>query len=96
MRNTTIYCLLDPKTFEVKYVGRTTSTIEKRLSQHYSSTNKNNGCLCYWIKTLKNKGLKPLIFALEVVPDKKGGFFEKKWIKYYDKNGYYLFNLINY
>lgn len=87
--------MLDPKTFEVKYVGRTKKTIKDRLIQHYYGCNKTNGCLYYWIKTLKTKGLKPLIFKLDVVPDKKGGLFEKKWIQYYEKNGYYLFNLNN-
>jgi len=95
MINTTIYCLLDPETFEVKYVGRTKHTIASRLSRHCAKSKGNNGGLCYWISTLKLKGLKPLIFALALVPEKQGSSFEKKWIQFYNDRGYYLFNLNN-
>lgn len=96
MKRETIYCLTDPQTFEVKYVGRTTKDPAVRLKQHLSANNKGNGGLQHWINSLKKINKKPTINILEVVIPCHASQAEKKWLMYYDKKGIYLLNLIHF
>ena len=55
-RQIKIYCLKDPKTLEIRYVGKTIQTLQKRLNSHiscsFSKTRKKYRVNC-WIKSLK-------------------------------------------
>lgn len=61
-----IYALVDPRTGEPHYVGRT-SNPKRRLSHHTD----NNGMTTWqkgdWIRELKEQGLKPVMKILEVI-----------------------------
>lgn len=74
-----IYSLSDPITKEIRYIGFTSrSILDKRLSEHLRDnrkTRKNS-----WIKSLKNKGLKPEINILECCNLENWKSLEKKWI----------------
>jgi len=74
-----IYSLSDPTTKEIRYIGFTSrSLLDKRLSEHLRDnrkTRKNS-----WIKSLKNKGLKPEINILEYCNLENWKNLEKKWI----------------
>lgn len=39
--NTIIYVLKDPETKEIRYVGKTVSSLQKRLKQHIYDTKKS-------------------------------------------------------
>ena len=60
-----IYALLDPSTKEVRYIGRTAISIERRFCEHLAPSQlqagsyKNN-----WIRSLLSKDLKPEPIAL--------------------------------
>lgn len=62
-----IYTLSDPRTGEVRYVGKTSSRLSLRLWQHIRSP-KNTHKDC-WIKSLLGVGLKPVIEELESFSD---------------------------
>jgi len=77
METTFIYTLNDPETNEVRYVGKSDNP-KKRLYMHLwreSKTHKSS-----WIKSLKNKGLTPLIEVLDEVPLDDWRFWEMYWI----------------
>lgn len=61
-----IYCLYEPHTCKIRYVGRTKSDLKKRLREHiskaknnYSNSHKEN-----WIRFLLKNGIKPKIKLL--------------------------------
>ncbi len=68
MKEYRIFCYKDPKTLEVKYVGRTTNK-NSFLFHHYKCSAKN-GCgrpLCSWINEIEST---PVIELLEETTDK--------------------------
>lgn len=95
MEKAIIYCLIDPNDYLVKYVGVTKRTLHERLQGHCGNTNRGNGMLLYWIKKLKKENKKPLIQALEETTPYFAAVKEKQWIRYYEKRGCYIFNIIN-
>jgi group I intron endonuclease len=75
-----IYTLNDPRTNEVRYVGKT-NNLRARYNTHLndkSKTHKNN-----WIKLLKSYGLKPIMEVIEICGD---DWVERErfWISHYD------------
>jgi hypothetical protein len=60
-----IYTLIDPETKKVRYVGKTINP-KKRLSDHISESHRIKNYRCNWIKSLLNKGLKPIIEIVEI------------------------------
>lgn len=62
---TIIYGLVDPRTQQLRYVGKTSKGTTRRLQSHlYDSarTHKTN-----WINSLKKQGLSPEVFVIEEV-----------------------------
>lgn len=55
-----IYKLLDPETFEIRYIGQTIQSLNLRLSQHCGDMREPKYST-NWIKSLKKMGLKPTI-----------------------------------
>ena len=92
MENYKIYCLIDPITEKIKYIGQTSKTLTQRLSQHLKSrSNKNK---INWINFLKSQNKIPIIILMEDYLDKfNADIKEKEYIKRYRENGYDLFNL---
>lgn len=95
-----IYCLYNPMTLEVRYIGRTKSELKVRLSQHISKArhakkyypNKNLSHKENWILNLLKLGLKPKIRLLCVIDGwSESHVFEKQLIqKHLEKH-----NLVN-
>lgn len=63
-----IYALLDPRTGETKYVGRTSRTIEERLREHVTSPSSST--MIQWLKDL-HPAL-PEVRLLALVEDPNG------------------------
>jgi hypothetical protein len=83
-----IYCLIDPLTLKVRYIGRTTKSILKhRLTEHvcksinkhkysnYPKTHKEN-----WISFLHDKGLVPIIRQLITVEGWKESYIVESFL----------------
>lgn len=87
-----IYELVDPISLMPKYIGKTNNP-SRRISCHISDwglkscTHKNN-----WIKSLKTKGLKPMLKVIDEVPEGEWQFWEMHYISLYKSWGFNLTN----
>lgn len=91
---TFIYALIDPKTNEIRYIGKS-DTPHKRIKSHISSVKTKsikNSQLANWINDLLQNGLKPELAVLEVCRYDNWENKEKEWIMTL-KNRYNLFNI---
>ena len=79
----TIYGLVDPRTNQIRYVGKTKQLLNKRLYKHIQDL-KNNHIKKEWIQDLLNNGLKPLIIELEKCNNDVWVERENFWIKKLD------------
>jgi len=64
MNTSKLYVLKDPETLEIRYVGITIRTLQKRLSGHICDAKcrpELNYHKINWIKSILKKGLKPII-----------------------------------
>ncbi len=89
-----VYILSDPRTDQIRYVGKTTGSLQKRLKQHLSASSlrwkshKN-----HWVKELTVLGLRPLIEEAEVFDSQKAmDEGEKFYISYFKSLGFKLTN----
>ena len=78
-----IYALIDPNTNEVRYVGATVQSLKVRLLAHSSERNYGTKAKLEWIKSLRNRGQKPIIKLLETVPIEQSDEREKYYILYF-------------
>lgn len=86
-----IYALIDPRTNEVRYVGKSNNP-KKRYVRHISC--KDNGKYKNrWIKQLIKINLLPILNIIEECDESKWSEREQCWIKYYRELGCRLTNL---
>jgi len=78
-----IYCLSDPESRSIRYVGITKKELNVRLREHCTPydakkrTHKTN-----WIKNLRSKGMKPEIRLIQSHCTEESAMdFERSWIK---------------
>lgn len=91
---TRIYILRCPITNEIRYVGKTTLSLQKRLAIHIWEAKrfKNKTHKVYWIRSLLKIDLFPNIELVEEISWKFSGDREIFWISYFKSKG---FNLVN-
>ncbi|MCC4588742.1 GIY-YIG nuclease family protein [Xanthomonas sp. NCPPB 1067] len=84
-----IYALIDPVSGHVFYVGRTTQTLEKRLSNHLAAAKRcPDRPVCARINDLRGEGLRPAARVLELLaPTSDWQAREKWWIAYHRERG---------
>lgn len=89
-----IYTLTDPRTREIRYIGKTSGTLKNRWYAHCSNykLQKNKSKKNSWIISLKANGYKPIITLLDLVPDSEWEFWEAYWIEQFIQ---WDFNLTN-
>lgn len=98
------YTLSDPRTpDEIRYVGKTKTALNRRLSGHISGTKRafqgkaTRNHNTNWIKSLLDLGLKPIIKEIEsfeIEEDSKEWIIlEKYWISQFKSWGFNLTNL---
>ncbi len=85
-----IYCLYEPHTLKIRYIGRTKSKLIKRLAEHickakhfkkYTPTIKGSYKI-NWINSLLKKGIKPRIKLLTIIEGwNESHIFEKQLIQ---------------
>lgn len=88
-----IYCLKDPRTKEVRYIGRTKRTLSERLAGHKCKAKVKITHKDCWIYSLLNIGLEPIIELLTIVEGWNESYrYEQNLIREYLKDGYDLTN----
>lgn len=87
-----IYKLICPNTFQVKYVGKTKESLNKRLNKHIYNK-MNNAPVNKWIKKLILNGQKPIIELIEQVDLSIWSEKEKHWILFYKNQDFKLLNV---
>lgn len=87
-----IYTLSDPITGEIRYVGKTVSMLNERLSSHIYNTKRNNTRNTAWIKSLLKNGNKPVIELIETISDENWQFWEQHYISLFRSYGFNLNN----
>jgi hypothetical protein len=92
METTNIYVLIDPITDQVRYVGKANNVLD-RFSNHMNRAKRHTPHKLAWINSLKQKGLKPIVEVVDVVPIDDWQFWEVYWISQFKTWG---FDLLNY
>ena len=79
---THIYGLIDPRTNELRYVGKTRDPAS-RLREHLLSCKLRRKTHCnHWLRSVMDDGARPEIFVLEDVPSDRWEEAEQFWIGY--------------
>lgn len=89
-----IYTLKDPTTNEIKYVGKTSQSLKRRLSLHLSVA-RNRIHISHtsnWIKSLLDNNQYPLIEELDFIEDEDWEWLEQYWISQLKQWGFKLTN----
>lgn len=89
---TIIYTLADPFTLEIRYIGKTVSLLHHRLGQHLYVTGKESNHRTNWIKSIINKGGKPIIEYLDESVWNESQILESYWIEQFSHWGFKLVN----
>ena len=87
-----IYTLEDPVTLQIKYVGKTTNTLERRLSCHIQDRKRFSHKCANWIKSLIRQNKKPIIKLVDTVSIEDSNFYEIYWINQFKVWGFELKN----
>lgn len=86
-----IYSLIDPRTDEVRYIGKT-NDLKGRLHEHAlkrdSATHK-----AHWVNQLRAAGLRPCMEVLEETTEAHWEERERYWIAYGKAQGWRLTNI---
>lgn len=61
-----IYCLIDPVTFKIRYIGRTKNSLSTRLQGHLTKSKLKKTHRDYWIQSLMRNGRIPIIKTITV------------------------------
>lgn len=87
-----IYALIDPRSKQIRYVGKTIQTLRKRLIGHVTETHRGTYRRARWIRALERLGIKPRIVALGTYPTNDLCEQERRWISILRKWGADLVN----
>lgn len=87
-----IYALIDPRTDEIRYIGKANDPYE-RYKNHYNSARDKNTHKRNWINNVRKDGFRPELLILDKVSVEEWQFWEKFYISLYKSYG---FNLVNY
>jgi hypothetical protein len=88
-----IYGLVDPRTNQLRYVGKTKKSLHKRLKNHVQDARYGfKRHVCNWVGELLRLGLRPEIFVIEEVAG-DWAEAERFWIAYFRSIGAHLTNI---
>ncbi len=88
-----IYSLSDPRTDEIRYVGKTSISLEKRYKNHLKDCFRNKFYSAFWIKSLLLNNIYPKIEILDIVEIDNWEFWEIYWINQCKQWGFKLTNI---
>lgn len=75
-----IYCLKDPVSQEIKYVGATNRPLGQRLAAHRARAEHESSRKALWLQKLRQQGLRAHIELLEEAEDLDWEMREHFWI----------------
>lgn len=87
-----IYSLSDPKTQEIRYIGKA-NDVKERFKHHMCVNKKGQSISKCWIKGLRSEGLKPIVDVIDEIPHKEWEFWEQYYISLYKSWGFRLTNM---
>lgn len=90
MPRTHIYTLSDPRTDEVRYVGKTRDP-KGRIRNHIGKREHNHKG--NWIESLRKLNLTPIVHFIDNVPTTEWSFWEQHWIQTFLGWGFKLTNM---
>ena len=89
-----IYWLSDPRTSEMRYVGKTKSKLINRHGSHCKPKDKNKSHCANWVRTLLKDNLLPQIHSLQTFNAREDmDEAEKYWIAHFRSLGCRLTNM---
>lgn len=88
----TIYCLVDPRTDCLRYVGRAANLLS-RFSNHLAVSGVEKTPKARWILKLLKLGLKPQLAIIEELPEAQANDAERFWIASLRAAGAMLLNM---
>lgn len=86
-----IYALTDPITSAIRYIGKSNNPVQ-RLREHISSCVKEKNHRACWIRSLKSKGLIPVINIIDEVSVAEWPSWEVAYIEFFREQGCDLVN----
>ncbi len=89
-----IYGLFDPRNNELRYIGKTKVSLEKRLYNHIYNKDNSNKTKSNWINDLKSHNLKPIMKLIKETDNNNWEYWEKYYIDYYTQKGSNLLNIL--
>jgi hypothetical protein len=92
MLNVFIYALSDPRTNQIRYIGKANNPYN-RYSNHYNSARDKNTHKRNWINSIRKDGLRPELIILDEVSKVNWQYWEKFYISLFKSWG---FELVNY
>jgi predicted GIY-YIG superfamily endonuclease len=72
-----IYALIDPRTDEIRYIGKTVNPVSR--FQAHKNRRINTHCSA-WVASLASYGCAPVLRTLEALPNSDGVEAERWWI----------------
>lgn len=94
--STVLYALADPESGEIRYIGKTTSSLASRLQSHLyrARRGKDGSPKGKWIERLIEKGGRPAIFKVEEIGDTEDwAQRERACIRRHRDSGFNLLNV---
>jgi hypothetical protein len=88
-----VYGLYDPRTDELRYVGKTHGKLNDRLSSHIFESREHKNKRACWIKSLTKLNLRPVIKLIQETEDYLVDLLEMHYIEYYKSIGCKLTNM---
>lgn len=87
-----IYALVDPSSTEIRYIGKTKSTLSRRLNEHKKNARRYSHHTANWISKLLREDSLPKIMLLEECGETEWQWYERWWIAYGKTQHWYLTN----
>lgn len=88
-----IYTLSDPRTGEIRYVGKTSCKLRKRLIGHLSEArNRNMTHKNHWVLSLMKEGLEPIIEIIDEYEYDDWEWLEIMWLDLLKSWGFNMTN----
>lgn len=91
-----IYGLVDPRTNELRYVGKTATSLKRRLQRHLNQVARGDRGrhVLFWLASVIARGQSPIIFEIESDLESANWMeAEQFWIAYFRSIGARLCNL---
>lgn len=90
-----IYCLKDPETENIRYIGFTSQPLAVRVRKHIDDAQRRDFRCARWIKSLRSRGLLPLAETIETGSGDGWAVAEQRWISHMRTIGCDLVNTTN-